>query len=224
MIPPEARERTRRDVATRVCLVLASVLLAPLLCEAALRVLFPKYRDAAEGRLQPDDMRIYAPVPLLRQGELPCGRRGAPFRAGDSGQRRHPSPELELFRPPIHHLRKERRCIARYDLPERIQHGHDNQDFHQAGVTFGERCVVRWHLPDYPVRRIRTGQYVVVRDASATSGRAKPRSTDDLRRHPTVLAPPSSSRRSSPSQMLRLRTSSPSRTTTYWPALTAATG
>ena len=48
--------------------------------------------------------------------------------------------------------------------PERIRHGYDNLDFHQAGVAFGERCVVRWHLPDYPVRRIRTGQYVHVRD------------------------------------------------------------
>ena len=48
--------------------------------------------------------------------------------------------------------------------PERIEHGYDNLDFHQAGVTFGERCVVRWQLPDYPIRRIRTGQYVVVRD------------------------------------------------------------
>ena len=48
--------------------------------------------------------------------------------------------------------------------PERIEHGYDNLDFHQAGVTFGERCVVRWQLPDYPIRRIRTGEYVVVRD------------------------------------------------------------
>ena len=48
--------------------------------------------------------------------------------------------------------------------PERIEHGYDNLDFHQAGVTFGERCVVRWQLPDYPIRRIRTGQYVEVRD------------------------------------------------------------
>ena len=48
--------------------------------------------------------------------------------------------------------------------PERIEHGYDNLDFHQAGVTFGERCVVRWQLPDYPIRRIRTGQYVAVLD------------------------------------------------------------
>ena len=48
--------------------------------------------------------------------------------------------------------------------PERIEHGYDHLVFHQAGVTFGERCVVRWQLPDYPIRRIRTGQYVQVRD------------------------------------------------------------
>ena len=50
------------------------------------------------------------------------------------------------------------------DLPaDRRGHGFDNRDFHEAGVTFGERCVVRWQLPDYPIRRIRTGQYVEVR-------------------------------------------------------------
>ena len=48
--------------------------------------------------------------------------------------------------------------------PERIEHGYDNLDFHQPRVTFGERCVVRWQLPDYPIRRIRTGQYVLDRD------------------------------------------------------------
>ena len=48
--------------------------------------------------------------------------------------------------------------------PERIEHGYDHLDFHQAGVTFGERCVVRWQLPEYPIRRIRTGQYVAVHD------------------------------------------------------------
>ena len=47
--------------------------------------------------------------------------------------------------------------------PERIEHGYDNLDFLEVGATFGERCVVRWQLPDYPIRRIRTGQYVVVR-------------------------------------------------------------
>ena len=48
--------------------------------------------------------------------------------------------------------------------PERVEHGYDNLDFYEAGATFGERCVVRWQLPDYPIRRIRTGQYVAVRD------------------------------------------------------------
>ena len=48
--------------------------------------------------------------------------------------------------------------------PERIEHGYDNLDFHQAGATVGERCVVRWQLPDHPIRHIRTGQYVVVWD------------------------------------------------------------
>ena len=51
------------------------------------------------------------------------------------------------------------------DLPqERLEHGYENLDFHQVGVTVGERCVVRWQLPDYPIRHIRTGQYVGVRD------------------------------------------------------------
>ena len=48
--------------------------------------------------------------------------------------------------------------------PERIEHGFENLDFFQAGVTAGERCVVRWQLPEYPIRHIRTGQYVVTRD------------------------------------------------------------
>ena len=52
------------------------------------------------------------------------------------------------------------------DLPsERIEHGYDNLDFFHVGATVGERCVVRWQLPDYPIRHIRTGQYLVVRDA-----------------------------------------------------------
>ena len=55
--------------------------------------------------------------------------------------------------------------VREADLPpERIEHGYDNLDFFQAGATFGERCVVRWQLPDYPIRHIRTGQYVVERD------------------------------------------------------------
>ena len=55
--------------------------------------------------------------------------------------------------------------VSETDLPqERLEHGYDNLDFHQVGVTVGDRCVVRWHLPDYPIRHIRTGQYVGVRD------------------------------------------------------------
>ena len=56
------RTKTQRPC-RGLCLVVASVLLASLLCEAALRLLFPKYRHAAEGRMQADDMRIYAPLP-----------------------------------------------------------------------------------------------------------------------------------------------------------------
>ena len=51
------------------------------------------------------------------------------------------------------------------DLPQaRIEHGYVNMDFHQAGVTASGRCIVRWHLPDYPIRHIRTGQYIEVMD------------------------------------------------------------
>ena len=51
------------------------------------------------------------------------------------------------------------------DLPsQRIEDGFDNLDFFQASATVGERCIVRWQLPDYPIRHIRTGQYMVVRD------------------------------------------------------------
>ena len=48
------------------------------------------------------------------------------------------------------------------DLPEdRVEHGFDNKDFYAVGFTLDEeRCVVRRRLPDYPIRHIRTGQYV----------------------------------------------------------------
>ena len=50
------QEQSARRLAARLCLAVASVLLAVLLCEAALRILLPKYRDAAdEGRLQAPD-------------------------------------------------------------------------------------------------------------------------------------------------------------------------
>ena len=56
--------------------------------------------------------------------------------------------------------------VREADLPaDRIEHGFANHDFNQAGVTLGERCVVRWQLPDYPIRHIRTGQYVKVQAA-----------------------------------------------------------
>ena len=48
--------------------------------------------------------------------------------------------------------------------PERIEHGYGNLDFFHVGATVGERCVVRWQLPDYPIRHIRTGQYAIVRN------------------------------------------------------------
>ena len=51
------------------------------------------------------------------------------------------------------------------DLPhDRTEHGYVNIDFHQAGVTADGRCIVRWQLPDYPIRHIRTGQYIKVAD------------------------------------------------------------
>ena len=51
------------------------------------------------------------------------------------------------------------------DLPERRrQHGFENEDFSQQGLDIGDQqCVVRKRLPAYPIRRIRTGQFV--RDA-----------------------------------------------------------
>ena len=55
--------------------------------------------------------------------------------------------------------------------PERIEHGYDNWDFFQAAVTVGERCVVRWSLPEYPIGRIVTGQYEFL-DADRTALRA----------------------------------------------------
>ena len=52
--------------------------------------------------------------------------------------------------------------------PARIEHGYDNWDFFQAAVTVGERCVVRWSLPNYPIGRIVTGQYEFL-DADRTA-------------------------------------------------------
>ena len=48
------------------------------------------------------------------------------------------------------------------DLPEGRAE-FDNQDFSQPGVHVDALgCVVRWRLPDYAIRRVRTGQFVRV--------------------------------------------------------------
>ena len=50
------------------------------------------------------------------------------------------------------------------DLPaHRQQYGFDNLDFHYGGnaaLTFGGMCIAKRPLPDYPIVRIRTGQYI----------------------------------------------------------------
>ncbi len=49
------------------------------------------------------------------------------------------------------------------DLPaDRRQHGFDNLDFHFDGFAApasGDRCIAERPLPDYPIARIRTGQF-----------------------------------------------------------------
>ena len=49
------------------------------------------------------------------------------------------------------------------DLPaNRRQYGFDNLDFHYGGnaaLAFGGRCIAKRTLPDYPITRIRTGQF-----------------------------------------------------------------
>ena len=49
------------------------------------------------------------------------------------------------------------------DLPaHRRQYGFDNLDFHYGGnaaLVFGGRCITERVLPDYPIARIRTGQF-----------------------------------------------------------------
>ena len=49
------------------------------------------------------------------------------------------------------------------DLPaDRRQYGFGNLDFHYGGnaaLAFGGRCIAKRPLPDYPVARIRTGQF-----------------------------------------------------------------
>ena len=50
------------------------------------------------------------------------------------------------------------------DLPaDRRQYGFDNLDFHyreNAALVFGGQCIAERTLPDYPIARIRTGQYI----------------------------------------------------------------
>ena len=49
------------------------------------------------------------------------------------------------------------------DLPaDRWLRGFDNLDFHYEGSTalaFGGKCIAKRPLPDYPIARIRTGQF-----------------------------------------------------------------
>ena len=70
---------------------MASVLLALLLCEAALRLFLPKYRDVAEGRaLRPDDLRLYAPLPNVRDWLVnPATKRRHPYHTNNLGLRQH---------------------------------------------------------------------------------------------------------------------------------------
>ena len=77
-------------LAARLCLVAVSVLLAALLCEAALRLLLPKYRDVAEGRLQADELRIFAPAPNTRDWRVhPDTRLRHPFHTNNLALRQH---------------------------------------------------------------------------------------------------------------------------------------
>ena len=49
------------------------------------------------------------------------------------------------------------------DLPaDRRRHGFDNMHFHYgntAALAFGGKCIAKRPLPDYPIARIRTGQF-----------------------------------------------------------------
>ena len=79
-----------QELAARFCLAAASALLAALLCEAALRFVFPKYRGVAEGQLAPDAMRIFAPLPNTRDWRVhPDAGRRHPFHTNNLGLRQH---------------------------------------------------------------------------------------------------------------------------------------
>ena len=70
--------------------MVASVLLAALLCEAGLRLFLPKYRDVAEGRLQADDLRIFAQAPNTRDWRVhPDTGRRHPFHTNNLAMRQH---------------------------------------------------------------------------------------------------------------------------------------
>ena len=85
----DAQER-KRGFAARLCLAVASALLAALLCEAALRFFLPKYRSVAEGQLQADKMRIFAPRPNSRDWRVhPDTRRRHPFHTNNLAMRQH---------------------------------------------------------------------------------------------------------------------------------------
>ena len=81
----------RGDLAARFCLALASVLVALLLCEVGLRLLFPKYRGVADGHaLRPDDLRLYASIPNTRDWRVhPDTRQRFPFHMNNLGLRQH---------------------------------------------------------------------------------------------------------------------------------------
>ena len=50
------------------------------------------------------------------------------------------------------------------DLPpdRRVEAGHEslNFDFFRYGAVFGDACMIRRTLPDYPIRAIETGQWI----------------------------------------------------------------
>lgn len=80
----------KRGLGGKFCLVVASALLAALLCEAALRLFYPKYQDVAAGQLPPDDMRIYAPAPNTRGWRVhPDTHRRHPHHTNNLGLRQH---------------------------------------------------------------------------------------------------------------------------------------
>ncbi len=53
--------------------------------------------------------------------------------------------------------------VQEADLPaERRQYGFDNRDFSfgEYGVRFDDKCLIKVPLPDYPIKEIRTGQFI----------------------------------------------------------------